>query len=562
MQQPTQLTDNLLEATMDTTLELFTASSGYQSARVRFADGSTRHIHSTVKPQDESAYFTDLHFWGNVIVFTGTGIGYHLGRTLHTVSSSALLILVDYYDELLNLCRTGFFSDIPNRILIISPSTFSGQKELLKNLLQSLQTPVIQIVKHPASYALHRTFYDTVLSSIHPFSRQTTSHQRAATKALLLYGSFFLQPECRRALAQIFMQEPPLFNYEEFKTANAYESQLQKLIQMHKPDYVLSINMKGFDGEGILSTTTFQSGIPLAVWFVDDPHPILLQQKQFIRPHMIAACWERSYIPYLKKCGFCKVVYLPLATDTGVFSPVNSSRPAVSLGFVGSSMSNEFLSGIREKFLWSDTLQSVVEKASDELLSHPDGNINDILRSISRSLSIPLPFSDERNSTWLCSYAIHQASMKKRRAIISSLLHKGIELFGDPSGWRELFGANCITHPDLDYATQLAQTYRNIAVNINITSCQMATAVNQRVFDIPMAGSLVLSDNQQAMEEMFEIGAEAVSYGSREELGELISFYSNRDSARSDVITAAQRRIAHEHTYMHRMQSLITTLAT
>ena len=144
--------------------------------------------------------------------------------------------------------------------------------------------------------------------------------------------------------------------------------------------------------------------------------------------------------------------------------------------------------------------------------------------------------------------------------IVSSLIPSGLELFGDPKEWKQLLGNNINAHPDLDYNTQLCNTYRNIEINLNITSCQMPGAVNQRVFDIPLCGSFVLSDNQKDMSELFEPEKEAICYTDINELKDLVKYYTLNTAARLQIIKAAQKRILHEHTYYHRVKRIQETL--
>jgi spore maturation protein CgeB len=149
--------------------------------------------------------------------------------------------------------------------------------------------------------------------------------------------------------------------------------------------------------------------------------------------------------------------------------------------------------------------------------------------------------------------------MKKRKTIIAGLLSLGIETFGDPDGWKELFGNTIITHPNIDYRRQLASVYQSIAINLNITSCQMPTAVNQRVFDVPMAGGFVISDKQKDMDELFKPGEIAV-YESVEDLQEKVRFYLDHETRRRAITERAQKRILGEHTYAHRIKKIISSL--
>ncbi len=549
-------------SSMQDSLQIFNASSGNPSARIILPDETVRHLHSTVKPEAEADYFTDISLWGDILIFTGIGLGYHLGDTIRKIPPSATLIIIDYYEELLNHCLKNVFNTVPNEIVTISAIDVETKKEEIKKRITCIQTPQIQTIKHPASFAVHNDFYGDILAQIIPSASVQNNRERSYQKCLLLSGNFFLQKECERALQQVTKKDPAVFKYEKVLSDSEYESHLQRIIQREKPDFILSVNMKGFDGSGILNATAQRFGIPVVVWFVDDPHPILLQHCEYINDSMIALCWEKTFLPYLEKKGFSRVAYLPLATDPNLFSGSGSSpaAPRVPVGFVGSSMGDNFLTDIKRKFLWSDSLIPLVEAISDNLLKNPALSVYSTIQQQLQDAGMTLPFSDDRNITWLCSLIIHTASMKKRKRIIGSLIPLTIETFGDPEGWKQLLGDSLKTNPDLDYTTQLGNCYRDIAINLNITSCQMPSAVNQRVFDIPMAGSFVISDNQKDLEELFEIDKEAIAFNSPEELTDLITCYSNTETARHNIIKKAQIRIKKEHTYFHRIEALFSII--
>jgi spore maturation protein CgeB len=111
------------------------------------------------------------------------------------------------------------------------------------------------------------------------------------------------------------------------------------------------------------------------------------------------------------------------------------------------------------------------------------------------------------------------------------------------------------TWPDIDYRGGIADIYRSIAVNINITSCQMPTAVNQRVFDIPLCNGFVINDTQSDLDELFAPD-EIVVYKSKEELISKIAFYRARETERRAVTQKTRARILSEHTYAHRVDAI------
>jgi spore maturation protein CgeB len=376
----------------------------------------------------------------------------------------------------------------------------------------------------------------------------------------MLYGNFFLEEEVRSALVANSI-EPVLFAYNDHRFSVYYENMLMRLIQEKRPSFIISINMKGFDGNTALADITERFGVPVVVWFVDDPRPIVMHKRRSIKSNMIALSWEKSYLKFLENSGFAKAAYLPLATDPALFSPPAAAiRPSVSLGFVGTAMVDCFAEKIKEKFLWSDSLAPLVEQASDMVLSNPLYSVENSLENLAQKLSVKLPFTDEKNFTWLCTYIIHLSSMKKRKRIVSGLMDLGVETFGDPEGWKHLLGPGVKTHPNIDYRNSLCDTYRKICINVNITSCQMPSAVTQRVFDIPMAGSFVISDDQKDLRELFDVPKETIIYENLVDLREKIGYYLAHEKERAAVIAAAQEHIKNEHTYSIRIQKILQLL--
>lgn len=541
-------------------LQLFTASSGKLSAKVATANG-VRHLHSTVKPEAEADLYNSLEWYGDIIVFAGIGLGYHLNKAILTLPPSALCVVLDFYEECIHHARESTFITIPNKTVFISSSDTKENHQCFDSIVKTEVGKTIQIVKHPASFDCNRQFYENEINKISflLFGNNKTAFHVPSNKGLLFFGDFFLEEEIKRAIALQGLT-PVVFAYKKHLYPQDYESTLNKIIQQEKPDFILSVNMKGFDSTGEIGRIAKRMSIPILVWFVDDPHPILLNQQSPDYSDMIAFCWEKTYLTFLKESGFSRVSYLPLACDPSMFTYIPGQTIVTQLGFVGTSMLDDFAGKIKGKFLWSDSLQPLVQTATQEILSDPAFDIHTTVVSLSRKTGVKLPFSDTKNLTWLCSYIIHTASMEKRKAVVENLLPLGIELFGDPQGWKTLFGENIKAHPNLDYRHELAAIYHQTKVSINSTSCQMPTAVNQRVFDIPMTGGFVLSDNQKDLFELFEENEIAV-YHSAGDLVEKAKYFISHESKRLKISERARNKILQKHTYSHRMTTIFSSLS-
>lgn len=542
-------------------LHIFTAQSGAPSAKVMLDETTTRHLHSLVDPAAESSYFDGAPLWGDVVVLAGIGLGYHLGDTLRELPAHTRLLVLDYYKECIDHCRGTVLSSLPCSREAVCASDSPESIDDALAWARAAPRETVQVVRHPASFSLHPEFYNGILERLKFSKPSGGGGADRIPRPLLLHGGFFLQEEIRGGFEKLLGERPALFRYEDHKGAVAFESHFQRAIEDFGPDCVISVNMKGFDGNGALGDICARRGIPIVVWFVDDPHPILLHQRQFVTSSMIALCWERSYRSFLNRAGFGRVDYLPLAGDPSLFRPDPDAAAGVPLGFVGSSMGGEFLRNIRSRFMWNDSLASLAEESSVELLHNPETPVDEVIARAARNRDGSLPFKDVRNMTWLCAYVIHLASMTRRRERIGALLPAGIQLVGDPEGWRSLLGEEVTAHDSVDYRTELCSVYRRTGVNVNITSCQMPTAANQRVFDVPLAGGFVLNDTQDDLSELFDPEKELVCYGSVEELKEKAAFYAAHEEARARISAAARERIRARHTYEHRCRQVVRTLA-
>jgi len=526
------------------TIEFFDAQSGYRSARLIGTDLPTLHLHSLVKPENESKYYNDISIWGDKLILLGSGLGYHLMG--QEVLKTKKILIVDYYKQCADFCRSEILADCTSAEVISSESDMIDEK--VKKFTGD--GTGIQIIRHPVAYKVNKQFYDSVLQMI----SLKAVHKVKSGKILILTGTFFMQEELVDACSQAGFVAMT-FNADKMNGIIQYESKLEMLIQKEKPDLVLSVNMKGIDGSGILCELTERNGIPVAVWFVDDPRPILLHQQKFVNSNIFAFCWEKNYLPFLKKCGFAKAEYLPLATDPDRFITDGPRIRAARLGFVGSSMGKDFLQEIASKFLWRSELDPLVRTVARMLITDKTCDVLSEVRKICTDMSIDYPYSDQRNDIWFQSYIIHTASMLKRKSLVEHLKIRNLELFGDPHGWNQLIGNSVVCHPDIDYRTQLASVYRSIIINVNSTSCQMASAVNQRVFDIPACGGFVVSDSQTDIFELFSTD-EIVTYDSLDELTEKIDYYSEHEKERQNISFRARMHIISEHTVKNRLQKI------
>ena len=145
-----------------------------------------------------------------------------------------------------------------------------------------------------------------------------------------------------------------------------------------------------------------------------------------------------------------------------------------------------------------------------------------------------------------------EGTARMRTTLIERMNPYGVEVRGDVH-WLQLT-PRC--SGKISYAGELARYYRETAINLNITNLQMATSVNQRVFDAPASGGFVLTDRQSDMERLFDPESEIATYDSWEELEDKVEYYLAHPAERRLITQKAQQRILAEHTYVHRLKTL------
>lgn len=324
--------------------------------------------------------------------------------------------------------------------------------------------------------------------------------------------------------------------------------QLFTVLTEFKPDFILTSNFSGMDALGIFGRFFEDARIPYVSWFTDTPRMILYERVVHCSYYTVAATWERAYEPHLRNLGFQHVFFMPHATDPFLFRGTPACIPDRPVAFVGTSMIKQ------AEEAW-DVLEESVDLFDAVRCAFEEGRVTrgSFARGVETIIDAELLSrcdARQRRHVELC--IVYEGTRRMREALVRALAPINIEVRGDAE-WGRIHGN---VDGDLNYFKDLAPYYRSTAVNVNVTSLQMFTSVNQRVFDCPAAGGFLITDAQSDLYELFEVGTEAVTYDTFEELADKTRHFLRRPDLRRAVIEKAQRRIAAQHTHAHRLQSL------
>ena len=385
-------------------------------------------------------------------------------------------------------------------------------------------------------------------------------------RILLITRQYFLIGEIIEACEALAVPYRLLQVSTEEVVQQDFAEQLLRAVVEFKPDFLFTINHLGVDREGLLMDLLAQLELPLASWFVDNPHLILYKYQGLSSPWATIFTWDADNIKSLQDDGFKQVYYLPLATTPERFT----KRPPFivppdwnsEVSFVGNSMQYKVKARMEAAEPGAELLAAYKGIAAgfaqhDErsVLAYLESEHRELLPAYERLESIERKLAFETMITW-------EATRQYRDSCVEQILPFNPLILGD-NGWETTFRNSPYKwrwHSEVSYYDELPFFYPNSRINFNCTSKQMKGAVNQRVFDVPAAGAFVLTDWREQMDQLFEPDKEVVFYQSPDEVPELVRFYLKNQAAREKIVQAARKRILSHHTYGIRLKEIIAQM--
>ncbi|QQS55278.1 MAG: glycosyltransferase [Candidatus Competibacteraceae bacterium] len=109
--------------------------------------------------------------------------------------------------------------------------------------------------------------------------------------------------------------------------------------------------------------------------------------------------------------------------------------------------------------------------------------------------------------------------------------------------------------------TRLVRLYqRHVAVLNARNEANVEHGLNQRSFEPPACGAVVLNDDLVDLPRCFEPGREILVYRNADELNALIARLRREPAFANRVAAAGRRRVLAEHTYVHRITTILNDL--
>ncbi|MCR4665790.1 MAG: DUF3880 domain-containing protein [Desulfovibrio sp.] len=387
--------------------------------------------------------------------------------------------------------------------------------------------------------------------------RFTTSTPRL----LLLTSKYFLMGEVQAACKRLGIPTTLITIGDEEVGQERFVEQILQAVLRHAPDFCLTLNHMGVDREGVLMDLLARLKLPLASWFVDNPHLIIHLYTRCISPWTCLFTFDSDNVASLKEMGFPHVYYLPLGTDPLRFSPAAGQAPAAwrsRLSFVGNSMLYK-VGGRLKKADLPKSLKMAFQEVATAYIQSSERSVAVFLQEAFPDLyAIYETLPDNEQKLAYETAVTWQATRRYRNDLVRRLLPFHPTIAGD-TGWAIEFRNEAEQPrymPELNYYAELPLFYTCQDISFNCTSQQMKGAVNQRIFDCPAAGGFVLTDWREQMDELFTPEEMAV-YREADEIPDKIRFFLSHEHERKAMAARARKRVLACHTWEARLNILI-----
>lgn len=210
------------------------------------------------------------------------------------------------------------------------------------------------------------------------------------------------------------------------------------------------------------------------------------------------------------------------------------------------------------KWKWRLFLEGVPEY--DLTLAYRPHNLADFRKAGARKVKLlpswylpdinrPVSLNDSDTSEYGCDvvFAGHYEE-DGRLQCLEEIVRRGwrLNLFGHDYGWHPALKRSRILRSFVPLRTVWGEEYNKAICGAKVALCFLSKlnrdTYTRRCFEIPAAGTLMLTEHSDDLAELYEFGKEADSFRSSDEMLEKLELYLRDDRLRMEVAAAGRRR--------------------
>jgi len=178
----------------------------------------------------------------------------------------------------------------------------------------------------------------------------------------------------------------------------------------------------------------------------------------------------------------------------------------------------------------------------------------------------PIRDQDSLDKYW-ADLSFMGAGYPNRQEVFGKLLDHDLKIWGN--GWNSAgpLGPRIQENGRRVDTEETVFIFNAAKINLNLHSSVFSSEldpqgafVNPRTFEIASCGAFQLVDRRPHLERFFNLSEELAVFDNVTELIDLIKYYLARPELRQDMAEKARIRVLAEHTYQHRMETLVAAV--
>jgi spore maturation protein CgeB len=180
---------------------------------------------------------------------------------------------------------------------------------------------------------------------------------------------------------------------------------------------------------------------------------------------------------------------------------------------------------------------------------------------------VPMDLSEEECQRWGSPISFMGAGYHNRQQMFASLANMPFKIWG--TEWPECKPFDKLVQENGRRLKpeEYVKIFNATTININLHSSTERDGVdpngdflNPRTFELAGIGAFQLVDERKLLPEVFEPGKEVITFSDTRDLKEKIYYYLEHDEERQRIAENARARALREHTYQHRIKTMLSTI--
>ena len=352
-----------------------------------------------------------------------------------------------------------------------------------------------------------------------------------------------LEPEILRAFQALGQEARPL-------PAAEAATALLRLPASQRPAFFLCVNGAGLDDDGLVFSLLAALGVPVAIWFVDNPFHVLGRFRgQFWQKTLLCAT-DDAFLPALRDLGAAHLLHLPLAAAHQFFTALPEAGLDRRTVFVGRSAfagHDRFFAGCRPA-------EALLAEARAMVAT---GARPDFFWWTQRLDLGPLwPGKTARQAGCGADLTARELRRQTLTALAGAV---PLTVFGD-AAWNELLPAGTDLRPPVDYYGRLPGIFAGAGLSVNVTSPLLPHGLTQRHFDVFAAGGCLITDATPGLALFPRELTAPITFPRPEAAADLARALLDAPAKRRGLVRDWREHLREAHRFEHRLTRLLDHL--